>query len=68
MIAVADGVGGWANRGVDPGLFAKQLCRDIQQLYDGDTSMSLKSILIEAVKRSTHMGSSTACLAKIELT
>jgi hypothetical protein len=29
MIAVADGVGGWANRGVDPGLFAKQLCKDI---------------------------------------
>ena len=23
LIAVADGVGGWANRGVDPGLFSK---------------------------------------------
>lgn len=23
LIAVADGVGGWADRGVDPGLFSK---------------------------------------------
>ena len=23
MICMADGVGGWANRGVDPGLFSK---------------------------------------------
>ena len=29
LIAVADGVGGWAEKGVDPGLFSKQLCRDI---------------------------------------
>jgi len=29
LIAVADGVGGWANRGVDPGLFSKQLTKDI---------------------------------------
>jgi hypothetical protein len=29
LIAVADGVGGWAAEGVDPGLFSKQLCKDI---------------------------------------
>ena len=34
LIAMADGVGGWANRGVDPGLFSKQLTKDIQALYD----------------------------------
>ena len=33
LIAVADGVGGWADRGIDPGLFSKQLCRDIKTLY-----------------------------------
>ena len=26
MIAVADGVGGWNNRGVDPGIFTRELC------------------------------------------
>ena len=29
LIAVADGVGGWARQGVDPGLFSKQLAKDI---------------------------------------
>lgn len=29
LMAVADGVGGWADKGVDPGLFSKQLCKDI---------------------------------------
>lgn len=33
LIAVADGVGGWADRGVDPGLFSKQLCKDIQAIF-----------------------------------
>lgn len=26
LIAVADGVGGWGEMGVDPGLFSKELC------------------------------------------
>jgi protein phosphatase PTC7 len=68
LIAVADGVGGWADRGVDPGLFSKQLCKDIQAIFDknAETKYSLKQILIEAVKRNKHMGSSTACLAMID--
>ena len=34
LIAVADGVGGWASKGIDPGLFSKQLTKDIQLLFD----------------------------------
>ena len=26
IVAVADGVGGWNNKGVDPGLFSRELC------------------------------------------
>lgn len=26
LLSVADGVGGWADYGVDPGLYSKQLC------------------------------------------
>ena len=26
LIAVADGVGGWGEMGIDPGLFSKELC------------------------------------------
>lgn len=29
LLVVADGVGGWASEGVDPGLFSKQLVKDI---------------------------------------
>jgi serine/threonine protein phosphatase PrpC len=27
VIAVADGVGGWAEQGIDPALYSKELCR-----------------------------------------
>ena len=67
LIAVADGVGGWARRGVDPGLFSKQLTKDIQALYDEHGSkMTLKEILVDAVKMNTNQGSSTAVLASLE--
>ena len=50
LIAVADGVGGWANQGVDPGLFSKQLTKDIQALFNEKGSeMTLKEILVKAV-------------------
>jgi protein phosphatase PTC7 len=65
MIAVADGVGGWAERGVDPGLFSKQLCRDFQTLFNSQPSRSLKDILLKAVTMNDFTGSSTACLAKL---
>ena len=33
IVAVADGVGGWARKGVDPGLFAKELCLNVWNDY-----------------------------------
>ena len=27
MIAVADGVGGWATKGVDPAIYSRRLCK-----------------------------------------
>lgn len=33
LLVIADGVGGWNKKGVDPGLFAKQLCKDIQEIH-----------------------------------
>ena len=34
LIVVADGVGGWARKGVDPGLFAKELCNHVKEGYE----------------------------------
>lgn len=33
LITVADGVGGWARHGVNPGLFSKMLTRGIKDLH-----------------------------------
>lgn len=30
FLIVADGVGGWADQGIDPGLFSKQLCFNLK--------------------------------------
>ena len=63
---VADGVGGWAEVGVDPALFSKQLVLDIQILFNQNKTETLKNILVESVKVNPHTGSSTAVLVKID--
>ena len=34
LLSVADGVGGWANSGVDPALYSKRLCSIIDDLHE----------------------------------
>ncbi len=60
---VADGVGGWGDHGVDPGLFSKHLTSTVNNLYNSTSSNKLKELLVEAVKRNPHVGSSTAVMA-----
>ena len=33
LLVVADGVGGWARHGVDPGLYSKELVKNVNDLY-----------------------------------
>ena len=47
---VADGVGGWTKKDVDPGKYSKFLCKKIDQLYEETPDLTLKETLIEAVK------------------
>ena len=66
MLMVADGVGGWTNRGVDPGLYSKALCKKAGELFDQDSGKELKQILTEADQANPHkQGSSTAVMAKL---
>lgn len=45
MIAMADGVGGWAESGVDPAIFARKLCSNIENLFIGNSlEVSNKSV------------------------
>ena len=66
LLVVADGVGGWAAHKVDPGLFSKQLTKDIHELYKFNPLRPLKDILIEAVQLNKNIGSSTAVLLKLD--
>ena len=34
LLSVADGVGGWAESGVDPAIYSKRLCKLIGELYE----------------------------------
>ena len=70
LLMVADGVGGWAGKGIDPGVFSRELRDHIKEEYfkrkewNIDES-EIKSSLIEAVKRTKSTGSSTIVLLLI---
>ena len=69
MVAVADGVGGWAESGVDPAIYSKRLCSLFEELWEtGDHRYlaSPKNLLVDAVKRNTETGSCTACIVQID--
>ena len=67
MIMVADGCGGWASKGVDPGKYAKALCENVGKLYDQIPTLPLKHILTEADKNNPHkLGSATVVMAKLD--
>ncbi|GLI62926.1 hypothetical protein VaNZ11_005777 [Volvox africanus] len=77
-VGVADGVGGWAEVGVDAGAYARQLMRNAADVADVMTStsgevggsdvpapveLSAQEILEQAYGMTTVRGSSTACVA-----
>ncbi|TNV76304.1 hypothetical protein FGO68_gene11534 [Halteria grandinella] len=72
FIAVADGVGGWNDVGVDPALFSKELCLNLWEEYikrratQSFFTLDLKSIFVETVKRTKNKGSSTMVIAGLD--
>ena len=69
FIAVADGVGGWAESGVDPAIFSRRLCKLIEERAiseDNDKYIDdPRQALVEAVSENREMGSSTCVLASL---
>lgn len=64
-IGVADGVGGWAEVGVDPGLYSRELMSHALNLLDDIDSVHPgvpQSILEEAHAKTRARGSCTACI------
>ena len=66
LLVVLDGVGGWNEQGVDPGLFTKELIKLIEEEFKKDPDQELKPLLDSALKQSTCQGTSTAVLLKID--
>jgi protein phosphatase PTC7 len=66
FIAVADGVGGWNDVGVDPALFSKELCTNLWEEYSMRADLDLKSIFVQAVKKTKNKGSSTMVIASLD--
>lgn len=71
LIAVADGVGGWNDVGIDPALFSRELCNNVWEEFQTQRDkavfrLDLKSILVEAVKKTKNKGSSTFVMAGLD--
>ncbi len=67
---MADGVGGWNRKGVDPGIFARELCQNVwegfQEVRRNGSQIDLKEILIEAVAKTKAIGTSTFVMAHLD--
>lgn len=53
LLVVADGVGGWADQGVDPGLYSKKLCEIISKKVQSsvkDYVDNPQKLVVEAVR------------------
>uniref|UniRef100_A0A3Q7HF99 Protein phosphatase n=1 Tax=Solanum lycopersicum TaxID=4081 RepID=A0A3Q7HF99_SOLLC len=65
-IGVADGVGSWARKGIDPGEYSRQLVRNaelsIQKQKDQRNKIDPMEVLNEAYLNTKCQGSSTACI------
>ena len=61
-LVVADGVGGWAEVGIDPALYSKQLVKNISELFNSNVFKYLfqpKKLINDAYEQQTKKGSST---------
>lgn len=62
VLSVADGVGGWADHGVDPGIYSKKLCANISQLLLNNWSKyshNPKQLIMDTHANNKEDGSST---------
>lgn len=65
FVALADGVGGWGDEGVDPAAYAQALVANCLVARDGGQSDPLK-VLVQAHARTKVLGSATAVVLQVE--
>lgn len=65
LLVVADGVGGWADHGVDPGKYSKKLCKIIGNKITNNFEQYIDhpdKLLHESWKENKEEGSTTICM------
>jgi len=65
VLGVADGVGGYAERGVDSGDYARVLCLAAADCVASETTLSLREVLRDAHETAQLPGAATACFARL---
>ncbi len=73
MLVVADGVGGWANKGVNPGLYSRKLTETITATFEGmapsdRASIDLKQLVHKSnhIAADAHLGSATCTVVRLK--
>ncbi|XP_078178450.1 protein phosphatase 2C family protein isoform X1 [Carex rostrata] len=67
VLAVADGVSGWAERKVDPALFSRELMSHVSNFFaDEEVNCDPQILLRKSHEATTSMGSATALFAMME--
>jgi len=69
MLCVADGVGGWADHGVDPGLYSKELVKHIESNFSQNIQKYIQSpqdLIIDSHAMTRAIGSTTCCILTID--
>ena len=67
VLAVADGVGGWANKGVNPGLFSTELTNAIIGLSEEHPDQSAHQLLFMGCNHAAQLYQGTATVVAIRL-
>lgn len=68
-LGIADGVGGWRLRGIDAGVYARELmanCSESALLVPAGCSIDPMKVLAEGHSKTKAKGSSTACIITLQ--
>ena len=70
LVALADGVGGWAESGIDPANYSRRLCSLINDFATKDKEdkymMNPAQLLVDAVDQNNEIGSCTCVLTSLD--
>eukprot|EP00747_Dinoflagellata_sp_TGD_P193975 gnl/TRDRNA2_/TRDRNA2_60848_c0_seq1.p1 gnl/TRDRNA2_/TRDRNA2_60848_c0~~gnl/TRDRNA2_/TRDRNA2_60848_c0_seq1.p1 ORF type:complete len:434 (+),score=82.51 gnl/TRDRNA2_/TRDRNA2_60848_c0_seq1:59-1360(+) len=64
LMAVADGVGGYADLGIDPGMYARVLAYEVAQAHN--SSIDQKAVIAAAQKKTKLLGAATLCMVEVD--